>query len=239
VVDRMLVILPFEVDFYQKHHFPVFFVGHPLLDAVGQPPPAPLGERTDGRPYIALLPGSRKQEISSKLPVMLAVADRFPEFRFVVAAAPSQDRSLYTSLMNGRDIPVIQGNTYGILQQAHAALVTSGTATLETALFRVPQVVCYKANKISYFIAKLLVKIRFISLVNLIMDREVVTELIQGELNPVRLETELRKILSGDAREKMLLDYEELRSRLGGSGASAKAAGVILDFLRTSAKPAV
>ncbi|MFM2206088.1 MAG: hypothetical protein RL213_63 [Bacteroidota bacterium] len=237
VVDRMLVILPFEVDFYRKHHYPVHFVGHPLLDAVERHRPEKdedLGLSGDARPLIALLPGSRRQEILAKLPIMLSVVDRFPEYRFVIAGAPSLDHSVYEEVLKGRPVPVISGNTYGILRKSHAALVTSGTATLETALFNVPQVVCYKANPVSYSIAKRLVKIRFISLVNLIMDREIVRELIQQDLDSLNLERELRKILEGPDREKMLLEYVELRKALGGPGASAKAADIIIDFLTES-----
>ncbi|MFM2134817.1 MAG: hypothetical protein RL021_217 [Bacteroidota bacterium] len=234
VVDRMLVILPFEVAFYQKHDYAAEFVGHPLLDALLHAPVIQTEGASDAKPVIALLPGSRKQEILTKLPVMLSMVDRFPGHRFVIAAAPSQELSFYKSLLNGIQVDIVQGDTYGLLRRSTAALVTSGTATLETALLKVPQVVCYKANRISYIIARLLVKIRFISLVNLIMDREVVRELIQEDLNPDRLETELRRILSVEGRNAQLKDYEELRIRLGGSGASGKAARAILRLLDNS-----
>ncbi|MGL4598436.1 MAG: lipid-A-disaccharide synthase [Bacteroidia bacterium] len=231
--DRVLAILPFEKAFYEKFGYDVDFVGHPLLDAVSQPAPKPEFNTNDSRPIIAVLPGSRKQEVSTKLPVMLACAAHFPEYRFIIAGAPSLPETYYREIMGQSTMEIVHNRTYGLLQMAHAALVTSGTATLETALFNVPEVVCYKANTISYHIAKRLVKVKFISLVNLILDREVVRELIQDEMNEKQMTEELRAIVSGGTkREKILADYKILREQLGGSGASDKAAACILKRLQ-------
>lgn len=236
-VDLMLVILPFEKDFYKKFGMDVKFVGHPLLDAIAKfKLPENAGQvqlnLPNDKPLIALLPGSRKQEIDVKLPIMLSVVDSFPEYRFVIAGAPGQTAEVYKEHIGSKDINLIFGETYPLLNAAHAALVTSGTATLETALFKVPEVVCYKGSYVSYVIAKQLVKIKFISLVNLIMDRMVVTELIQEELNKKNVEAELRKILSGAGREKMMQDYNELERVLGGPGASEQAAKAIVEMMK-------
>lgn len=239
-VDRMFVILPFEKEFYKKHAYDVDFAGHPLLDAIANmqeaiPSRAECVRRwgLEDKPLIALLPGSRRQEISTMLPLMLSVRKYFPEYQFVIGAAPSQDISFYNDLLDGENVPVIAGQTYELLRHAEAALVTSGTATLETALFGIPEVVCYKGNRLSYWIARSLVKIKFISLVNLIMDREVVKELIQDDLNTSNLRNELQKILKGEAREKMLVDYNELKQKLGGAGASEKVADLMIRYLKS------
>ena len=231
-VDRMLVILPFEPEFYGRYAMPVDYVGHPLLDAIDK-----LSERektlpkslTTDKKIIALLPGSRKQEISKMLSVMLDMVSAYPDYQFVVAGAPSQDESFYKGIMRGYDVPIVFGETYALLSHAHAALVTSGTATLETALFEVPEVVCYKGNPISYMIARWLVDIKYISLVNLIADRELVKELIQGDMNTRHLKTELNKCLDGPHREKLIGEYKRMKERLGGGGASEKAATIILE----------
>lgn len=228
-VTRMLTILPFEPDFYRKFDMEVDFVGHPLLDAISRREQATVEQvlgSDDGRKVIALLPGSRKQEIQAMLSTMLSMPERFPEYRFVVAGAPSQDEEFYRSLGLG-DAELLMNRTYDLLSVSHAACVTSGTATLETALFNVPEVVCYKGNALSYQIARRLVKVKYISLVNLIADRPVVTELIQGEMNERNLASELRSVCEGPAREKMLSDFEILRQLLGGPGASDRAAGII------------
>ncbi|WP_447635892.1 lipid-A-disaccharide synthase [Flavobacterium microcysteis] len=237
-VDFMYVILPFEKDFYEKKHgFPVEFVGHPLIDAI--PNRQHVDEASfrkefnlDDKPVIALLPGSRKQEISKMLSEMLAVVKDFPAYQFVIAGAPSQEYEFYKQFLKDQNIHFISNRTYDLLSIASAALVTSGTATLETALFKVPEVVCYKGNWISYQIAKRIITLKYISLVNLIMDKEVVTELIQGECNPKRIKKELHKILETSQREKLLQDYEVLEKKLGGIGASAKTAGLIVDKLK-------
>lgn len=243
VVDRMLVILPFEKAFYQKHGYAVEFVGHPLLDEIAMQQQIASSRITWleqqqllDRPVIAVLPGSRKQEITTMLPLMLSVVKHFPQYQFVIGAAPSQELTFYRSLLGDTKIAIVKGQTYELLRHAYAALVTSGTATLETALFKVPEVVCYKGNRISYWIARALIKIRFISLVNLIMDREVVKELIQDELNERNLATELGRILVGPHRDAMLTDYEELKNRLGGAGASKKAATAIVQFYTETAR---
>jgi len=238
-VDRMFVILPFEKDFYQKFGMKVDFVGHPLLDALSQVQanlPAKDAwlkqHELDQRPVIALLPGSRKQEISIMLPLMLSITEQFPEYQFVIAGAPSLPREFYDQLLRGSSVKMIPGETYTILSFAHAALVTSGTATLETALFRVPEVVCYKGGKLSYYIARSLVKVPYISLVNLVMNREVVKELIQQELNSANLARELHFILDKDKRMIMQKDYAGLEQKLGGQGASAKTAAEMWNDIR-------
>jgi len=238
-VDRMFVILPFEKEFYKKFEYAVDFVGHPLLDAIDQQKTVSAERQTwlkknhlGEQPIIALLPGSRKQEIATMLPLMMSIANDFPQYQFVIAAAPSVPKNFYDELIAGRDISTVADQTYSLLLNSEAALVTSGTATLETALFDVPEVVCYKGGSISYLIARSLVKINYISLVNLIMDKQVVKELIQRELNSSNLRLELKKILSAATREKMKAEYEELKEKLGGSGASAKAAGLMFQYLQ-------
>lgn len=233
VVDRMFVILPFEKEFYQRFNYHVDFVGHPLLDAVSNYASEKQSLPLDSdKPVIALLPGSRKQEIATMLPLMLSIKDSYPDYQFVIAGAPSQTKDYYRSFLGTVNIPVVFNQTYQLLQRSEAALVTSGTATLETALFGVPEVVCYKGGAISYAIAKQLIKVKYISLVNLIMDKEIVKELIQNELNETNLKTELNKLLQKDTRSKLLSDYAELKEKLGGSGASAKAAGLMFAYLK-------
>ena len=237
-VDAMYVILPFEKDFYEgKHGYPVHFVGHPLLDAIAAR--KEVSEEVfkkenglDQRPIIALLPGSRKQEIAKMLSVMLSVVGSYHEYQFVIAGAPSQEYDFYKQFIKEENVHFVSGKTYDLLSHSHAALVTSGTATLETALFRVPEVVCYRGNWISYQIAKRVISLKYISLVNLIMDAPVVTELIQGDLNTRNLKTELNKLLNADYREKLLKDYEALREKLGNEGASDRTAQAIYDSLQ-------
>ncbi|MDX1315602.1 MAG: lipid-A-disaccharide synthase, partial [Eudoraea sp.] len=188
-IDAMYVIMPFETEFYAQHGMDVSFVGHPLLDAIGDfPPPDPDVFRLENglhpnKPIIALLPGSRRQEVTKMLSVMLQTAADFPDYQFVVAGAPSLETAFYEDLLRGSSAVLLSNKTYDVLGIAHAALVTSGTATLETALFEVPQVVCYKGNWLSYQIAKRIITLDYISLVNLIMDRPIVPELIQSQLN--------------------------------------------------------
>lgn len=241
-VDHMFVILPFEKPFYAKHNYEVDYVGHPLLDAVKDSVPDEnfaAKWNLDKGPLLALLPGSRKQEIKKKLPLMLSVMDDFPDYQFVLAGAPGIDPDYYLSFTRSSRVKVVQNDTYQLLQHAEAALVTSGTATLETALFGVPQVVCYKTSAITYAIAKQLVKIKYISLVNLIMDKEVVKELIQGELNTANLRKELKAIVAGGLkRRKIMDDYAELKSKLGDHGASEKTAHLILGYLKHGSEPA-
>ena len=231
-VDEMLVILPFEKEFYQKHQVHVHFVGHPLLDAISDLKPIDLQtfkseNNLNGKEIIALLPGSRKQEVEKMLAIMLSVRPYFPEYQFVIAGAPSLPKDFYEKFVD-ENVHFVSNRTYDLLRCSKAALVTSGTATLETALLNIPEVVCYKGSAISYAIGKQLVKnIKYISLVNLIMDREVVKELIQNELTTENLVTQLQLIL-GKNREKMLNDFSELRTKLGGKGASENAAEIIV-----------
>ncbi|HEX5003050.1 MAG TPA: lipid-A-disaccharide synthase [Bacteroidia bacterium] len=233
-VDRMLTILPFESDFYKQYNYPVTFVGHPLLDAIeNRTDSNNILLSSDPRKIIALLPGSRKQEITTVLPLMLSVTAKFPDYRFIVAAAPSVDKEFYAAVTRNAPVEIIYGKTYDLLAAAHAALVTSGTATLEAALFGVPEVVCYKGNVVSYHIARRLIKVKYISLVNLIMDREIVKELIQDDLISGSISAELEKICSeGPERQKMIDDYKALKKVLGGKGASARAAHTIVADLK-------
>jgi lipid-A-disaccharide synthase len=237
-VDKLFVILPFEKDFYeQKHHFPVEFVGHPLIDAIHDRKKISytdfiIENQLDNAPIIAILPGSRKQEITKMLSVMLSITDDFPEYQFVIAGAPSQDYSFYKPFLHHPNIKFVSNKTYDLLSHAYAALVTSGTATLETALFKVPEVVCYKGGWISYQIAKRVITLKYISLVNLIMDKEVVTELIQDKFNRKNLKTELSKLLEPSHREELLKQYDILEEQLGGAGASDKTAKLIVNYLK-------
>lgn len=236
-VDKMFVILPFEKEFYKKFHYDVTFVGHPLIDAIADRVPSNIQEFRAGhnlgdKPIIALLPGSRKQEITKMLSVMLSLVDDFPKYKFVIGGAPSQEFAFYESIVGDKNVSFINNKTYDLLAVSTAALVTSGTATLETALFKVPQVVCYKGGFISYQIAKRIITLKFISLVNLIMDKEVVTELIQNEFTKMNLKKELTKILNVTHREKLFLDYFELEKKLGGKGASEKTAKLIIEGLK-------
>ncbi len=248
-VDKMLVILPFEKEFYRKWNYEVEYVGHPLVEVVEKfkkdssklnGPPSdetvfPRMIQDAEMPLIALLPGSRKQEILKKLPVMLEMAKLFPKYKFVVAQAPGQEDFFYQTLLkNYPGVLLIRGNTYGLLLRAKAACVTSGTATLETALFGVPEVVCYKGSVISYQIAKRLVKVKYISLVNLIMNKLVVHELIQNDLTVDNLYLKLNDLLNNELRQQQLVeDYENLRTILGKGGhASENAANSIVRYLQ-------
>jgi len=232
-VDAMYVILPFEKDFYEnKHGFKVHFVGHPLIDAIAHR--KPIDEKTfrkthklSDKPIIALLPGSRKQEIKKMLHVMLSLSADFKAYQFVIAGAPGLEASFYQNFTKSNNISFITNKTYDLLSVATAALVTSGTATLETALFKVPEVVCYKGSWLSYQIGKWVVDLKFISLVNLILDKEAVTELIQNNFNKKRLTQELKNILDQKKRTQIYNDYYELEQKLGGTGASDKTAQLI------------
>lgn len=234
-IDHMYVILPFERAFYASHGYEVNYVGHPLLDAIQRMKPASKEDFQTShdlvahKEIIALLPGSRKQEIKKVLPVMLSAANSFPDYQFVIAGAPTIDAEFYQSFISNTPANIIQNDTYSLLTHAHAALVTSGTATLETALFKVPQVVCYKGSWFSYQIAKRLITLDYISLVNLIMDKEIVKELIQKDLTSQNIQAELKKILSGTERELQKTAYNLLEQRLGSSGASERAAGLIVE----------
>lgn len=240
-IDEMYVILPFEKEFYEKkHNFDVHFVGHPLIDEIAKKAPINIEKfksehKLDERPVIALLPGSRKQEISKMLKIMLSITDDFPEYQFVIAGAPSQEPEFYHPYIKKKNVHLVMNKTYDVLSLSTAALVTSGTATLETALFKVPEVVCYKGSFISYEIAKRVINLDYISLVNLIMEREVVKELIQADFNRKNLREELEKILSEEHRKKIFSDYHELETKLGGTGASEKTAELIFQRISTTA----
>ena len=242
VVDKMLVILPFEKDFYQNRwSYDVAFVGHPLVQVIQdyvQKEAAPLEYL---KPVIALLPGSRQQEVKVKLPIMLQAAQAFPDYQFVIAKATSLDDEFYTTITNNYPgVLAVKNETYRLLSVATAALVTSGTATLETALFGVPQAVCYKGSPISYQIAKRLLKIKYISLVNLIMDKPVVKELIQEEFNVQNVVKELDLLLHNESRKQQIKnDYFDLKSLLQqGGNASQKAAAIIVGFTKANSAKA-
>lgn len=232
-IDKMLVILPFEKDFYKKWNYEVEYVGHPLADVIENFQKNHSGIKVS-QTTIALLPGSRKQEIKAKLPVMLSATKNFPGYQFIIAKAPSIDDDFYEEFIREyENVKTISNGTYSLLMKSVAALVTSGTATLETALFGVPEIVCYRASHISYQIAKRLIKLKFISLVNLIMDNEVVKELIQNDLTSEKITAELKKILFDPAKkEKMQEDYNQLKQLLSeGGNASRNAAESIFHFL--------
>lgn len=230
-VDRMFVILPFEKDFYKKHDFEVDFVGHPLLDVTEKAATGDFRQKHSlgDQKIIALVPGSRQQEIRHMLPIMASCASQFPDYQFVIGGVKHVPSNLYDQLAPG--IPVIVGDTYPLFRTAEAGLVTSGTATLEAGLHNMPQVVCYKGGAVSYYIARTLVKIKYISLVNLIMDREVVTELIQGKLTSKSATAELMAILKDDRMQELKNDYTALREKLGGPGASERTAKAMLKIL--------
>jgi lipid-A-disaccharide synthase len=234
VVDHLFCILPFEVDFYKSWGMDIDYVGNPLLDAVSAfKPDAAFVEKNNlaGKKIIALLPGSRKQEISRLLPDMLTVANDFKEYQFVIAGAPSFSAEYYDQYLKGANIPIVFNATYDLLNNARAAIVASGTATLETALFNVPQIVVYKANPVTIVLGRLLIKIKFISLVNLIMDKLVVKELIQDECNPAKIGAELNNLINNpNYRQQMLDDYDELDEKMGSPGASQKTAALIVKY---------
>jgi len=243
-IDKMIVIIPFEKDYFKnKWNWDVEYVGHPLVEVIESYKSGVGSEESTKRnspltthhsPLIALLPGSRKQEIAKKLPIMLEVSRSFPDHQFVVAEAPSVEDEFYQNFTNDySNVSAVKNQTYDLLMQARAALVTSGTATLETALFGVPEVVCYKGSSISYQIAKRVIKVKYISMVNLIMNKPVVKELIQHDLTVEKLKHELHELLTNEKRiAEMNKDYAELKKILSGRGnASANAAKSIVDFL--------
>lgn len=234
IVDKLFCILPFEVDFYKTWGMEVDYVGNPLLDEIAQfiPDPDFKSKYQLDKDIVALLPGSRKQEIERLLPDMLSVTADFPEQQFVVAAAPGFEEAYYRQFITTANVTLVFGQTYQLLYVAKAAIVASGTATLETALFHVPQVVVYRGGAISVAIARMLVNIRFISLVNLIMDRKVVTELIQQDCNTAQISTNLKNLLDGAEREQMLRDYAGLSGKMGTAGASERTARLIMRFLK-------
>ena len=235
-VDHVFVILPFEKDFYGKHGVEAEYVGHPLLDEIKH---IHLDEQKfrdeigvqNSKPIIALLPGSRTQEIKLLLEPISRIVKDFPDYQFVASKVAWQPKHLYESLPDS--VCLLEGRTYELLKSAEAAIVTSGTATLETALIGTPQVVVYKANALSVAIARYLIKIKFISLVNLILDEEVVTELIQADVNAKNLRSELSSIIEGGERRSYILEkYAELIQNLGSKGASKFVASRLLKIIR-------
>lgn len=241
-VDRMFVIFPFEADFYRKYNFSVLYAGNPLVDAIHE---RDFQQETfqqfiaannlPDKPIIALLAGSRQQELKHVLPKMLSVIPDFPEYQFVLAGAPSMTPTDYAPYIQGKNIPVLYGQTYRLLCQSTAALVTSGTATLETAILNIPQVVCYSGEGgiFSYFLFKLFVKVKYISLVNLILNREAVKELLMQKLSTKNLRYELDRITrQWTAREKIYADYEEINRKLGTPGASDRFARLMIEELQ-------
>lgn len=241
-VDELFSILPFEIAFFQKHQYPIHYVGNPCVDAVAEFGKVRKQTFEDfvkkhglqEKPIVALLAGSRKQEIKDNLTRMIAVARNYPEYQFVVAGAPGIDPAFYSNFMQ-ENISIVFGETYSLLQQATAALVTSGTATLETALFRVPQVVCYYtvAGKLVSLLRKCILKVKYISLVNLIAGKEVVTELVADGMTVDRINQELKAILpAGDKRQQMLEEYDRIIDVLGKPGASERAAGQMIELLQ-------
>ncbi len=229
-VDQMLVILPFEKAFYEKFGFEVQYVGHPLLDEISQSSKIPHWSdkhQLDDRPIVALLPGSRSQEIKTLLPTMLSITDEYPAYQFVIAGVSSVDKRHYDEAMHLNNIHLVIDETHDLLQHAFSAIVASGTATLETALYEVPQVVCYRGSHLNYLIARRLIKVSYISLVNLILEENLVTELIQDDFRPDRVISELEMILSGEKRTQVLRGYQKLKKVLQGAGASQRAAQLI------------
>jgi len=228
-INSLYVILPFEKEFFEsRHNYPVKFLGHPLVDSINNFKTNYKSSKkliiTDKKPIIAILPGSRKQEIKKILNTVIKTVDYFSDYQFIVAGAPNIELSYYTSILKNKKIKVLENKTYELLSISYAAIVTSGTATLETALFRVPQVVCYKSSFLSYIIAKLIINIKYISLVNLIMDQEIVRELIQQHCNKDKITIELKKVLNLDHRKSLKVKYDELISVLGDYGTSKRVA---------------
>jgi len=234
-VTKLYSILPFEKEFYAQYDYEVEYLGHPLLDAVSSykktPEEKPIWKQ-EGRPLVALLPGSRVQELNKMLPKMLEVEKQFPNCDFIIAGVLALGDDFYQSFLKNSSIKVVYNKTYPLFEQADAALVSSGTATLETALFNVPQVVCYQTSKLSFAIAKLLVNIKYISLVNLISDKEIVKELLQDDLTIENMVAELKTILLDDKAKQMQKEYAELRLLLGGIGASERVADSIYKDMR-------
>jgi lipid-A-disaccharide synthase len=241
-IQKMVVILPFEKEFYNRFDYDVSYHGHPLLDEIDRFRQSNRTRSSNLPPeYIALLPGSRKQEIKTMLPIMLEGALSLNSLPVVIGKAPSVDVTFYKSILKekNKDVLLYEEGTYSLLMHADAALVTSGTATLETALFNVPEIVCYKGGTLSYYIARRLIKVKYISLVNLILDREAVPELIQHELNAKSLKNELIKIVKASPeRENMLKSFLELQNRLGGPGASKRVAVEMIGYMHQLKKSA-
>jgi len=240
-VDKMFVILPFEKDFYKKFNINVDYEGHPILDIL-KPELNKTETFTDfcsrhqlnEKPIIALLPGSRKQELAKMLKIMTSIAADFDNYNFVIAGMSFLPEELYSFALTFPNVQIIYDDTYSLLKQATVAIVTSGTATLETALFKVPQIVCYKTNPLTFALGKRLVKVKYVSLVNLILGKEAVKELLQNELNQQNLKNELQKILEPSTRKTILENYNQLQQLIGKAGASERIAHKMLSYLKKS-----
>ena len=235
-IDTLFIIFPFEKDFYKKFEYEVEYVGNPIMDAIDfKKPDSDAFKKEyalDDHKVVALLPGSRKREIEHNFPIMLKVAAQFPNLRFLVAGAPSLDKTFIGSFIDLPNVKLLYNQTHEVLRHADAALVTSGTATLETAILNIPEVCCYKGDNLSYHIAKRLIKVKFISLVNLVMEKEIIKEYIQFDMTVEKLSAELNKLLFDDVyRNTMLNHFEELRQILGGKGASERTAKKIVKQL--------
>jgi len=235
-VDKMFIIFPFEKEFYKKYDYEVEYVGNPIMDAIDTKKTNIEKFRKDyslnEKKIIALLPGSRKREIQHNFPLMLKISKLFPEYQFLVAAAPSLGKEIFLKYIKDEDVTLIYNDTYEILKHSEAAIVTSGTATLETAILNIPELVCYKGDKLSYHIAKRLVKVDYISLVNLVMQKEIIKEFIQYDMTAENITNELKLILNNDVyRNTMLSEFENLRNILGGKGASERTADIIVKSL--------
>lgn len=232
LVDHMLVIFPFEVDFYKQFGYEVDYVGNPIMDEIESFVPNPdfkTKYQLSKKPIISILAGSRLQEVKKMLPLMTSLSSYFPEYQFVISGVDNLERSIYDHY----NLPIIFNDTYNLLHNSEAALVTSGTATLETALLQTPQIVCYKTSFLTYKIGMMLIKIKFASLVNLIMGREIVKELIQQNFNLKNIKIELENILkNGPKRELQIVDYKILKEIVGANGASEKAADLIIKYLK-------
>jgi len=236
-IDKLFIIFPFEKEFYKQFNYEVEYVGNPIMDAIDT---THIDITTFKNKYqlsdkkiIALLPGSRKQEIKHNFPVMLKVAEQFNDYQFVIAAAPSLEKEIFEKYINKQNIKLIYDDIYELLKHSEAAIVTSGTATLETAILNIPELVCYKGEHISYQIAKRLVKVDYISLVNLVMQKEVIKEFIQYDMTIENIANELKLLLNDDVYKKtMLKNFEEMRKKLGGKGASKRTAQIIFESLQ-------
>lgn len=239
LVDKMLVIFPFEVEYYKKHNYTVYYEGNPLLDAIEQKIEKKSDRKIflesnhiDDKPIVAILPGSRIQEIKRILPVMLQIINNYKEYQFVIAGTTAIGKADYLNIIKDQNVKIVYNQTYDLLMHSTAAIVTSGTAALETALFNIPQVVCYITSKSTYFIAKTFVKLNYISLVNLIMDKPVVKELIQDEMNSSNLQKEMDKILFDEESKNLVFEnYKKLREMLGNGGASNRFGKLIYNGL--------
>jgi len=235
-IDKLFIIFPFEKDFYKQFNYEVEYVGNPILDAIDFEKPnfKAFKEKynLEDKKIIALLPGSRKSEIKHNFPTMLEVANNFPEYQFIVAAAPSIDKEIFEKYSNQNKINLIYDDTYNLLRHSEAAIVTSGTATLETAILNIPELVCYKGDAFSYQIAKRLIKINYVSLVNLVMNKEVIKEFLQYDMTAKNIIKELKLIFTNDVyRNTMLNNFDEMRKKLGGKGASKRTAEIIIKSL--------